>query len=144
MWVHEHVGQTSATAESVWKVLRNLDEWSTWDTSMEWVRLEGPFAIGSTVVMKPIGQDEPINSVITAIVANERYADETQFEGVTLRFSHSLSATHHGTRVTHRLEIDGPACDQIAPALGPAITEDFPDAMEALLARAVAAETSAR
>jgi hypothetical protein len=34
------------------------------------------------------------------------------------------------------LEVTGPAADQVGPELGPAITEDFPQAMEALLARA--------
>ena len=41
-----------------------------------------------------------------------------------------------GTKVTHRLEITGPAADQVGPELGPAITEDFPEALDALLARA--------
>jgi hypothetical protein len=30
----------------------------------------------------------------------------------------------------------GPAADQVGPELGPAITEDFPEALDALLARA--------
>lgn len=56
MWVHEHAGETAANPEAVWRVLSKLDEWESWDTSMEWVRLQGPFAVGSQVVMKPIGQ----------------------------------------------------------------------------------------
>ena len=86
--------------------------------------------------MRPTGQD-PIQSVITEIVENERYADETEFEGVRLAFSHTLVALPAGgTRVIHRLEITGPAADQVAPELGTAITEDFPEAMTALLAYA--------
>jgi hypothetical protein len=38
--------------------------------------------------------------------------------------------------VTHRLEIDGPTADQVAPELGPQISEDFPVAMEDLFAAA--------
>jgi hypothetical protein len=41
-----------------------------------------------------------------------------------------------GTKVTHSLEITGPAAEEVGPQLGPAITEDFPEAMDALLARA--------
>lgn len=136
MWVHEHAGETTAGPEAVWRVLRNLDRWPSWDTSMEWVRLQGSFGVGAQVVMKPKGQD-PITSVIVEAVENTVYADETNLGDVTLRFSHTLEPlAAGGTRVVHRLEITGIGADQVAPELGPAITEDFPEAMDALLARA--------
>lgn len=138
MWAHEYVGETAASPEAVWRVLSDLDSWASWDTSMEWVRLQGPFAVGSRVMMKPKGQD-PITSTIVEVVENRSYADQTDFGDVTLRFSHALGpGAGGGTRVTHRLEITGPAVEQVGPGLGPAITEDFPEAMAALLARAEA------
>jgi hypothetical protein len=86
--------------------------------------------------MKPKGQD-PITSVILEATENQAYADQTDLGEVTLRFSHDLQPfAGGGTRVTHRLEITGPAAAQLGPELGPAITEDFSEAMEALLARA--------
>ena len=135
MWAHEHTAETAASPKEVWQVLRDLDRWGAWDTSLEWVRLEGPFQVGSQVVMKPNGQD-PITSVIVEASENRVYADQTDMGEVTLRFSHTLEPLEGGTRVTHRLEITGPAADQVGPELGPAIAEDFPEAMDALLARA--------
>lgn len=138
MWVHEHVGETTVGREAVWRVLRNLDEWEQWDTSMESVRLDGPFGVGAKVVMKPRGQD-PVISTIVEAVENEIYADETEFGDVTLRFCHQLMAQENGgTKVIHRLEITGPAADTLGPELGPMITEDFPQAMEALFRKAAA------
>jgi Polyketide cyclase / dehydrase and lipid transport len=137
MWVHEHTAETAASPRAVWQVLRDLDEWGSWDTSLEWVRLQGPFQVGSEVVMKPKGQD-PITSVIVEAAEERVYADQTDLGEVTLRFSHTLQPlASGGTRVTHRLEITGPAADTVGPELGPAITEDFPEAMDALLTRAV-------
>jgi uncharacterized protein YndB with AHSA1/START domain len=136
MWVHEHTAKTAASLEAVWQVLRDLDQWASWDTSMEWVRLQGPFQGGSQVTMKPKGQD-PITSVIVEATENQLYADQTSMGEVTLGFSHTLQPLEGGgTKVTHRLEITGPAADQVGPELGPAITEDFPEALDALLARA--------
>src|ERR687887_1104453 len=135
MWAYEHTAETATSPEAVWQVLRDLGQWATWDTSMEWVRLQGPFQVGSEVVMKPKGQD-PITSVIVEASENRVYADQTDMGEVTLRFSHTLEPLEGGTRVTHRLEITGPAADQVGPELGPAIAEDFPEAMDALLARA--------
>ena len=136
MWMHEHTAETAANPEAVWQVLSDLDQWATWDTSMEWVRLKGPFQVGSQVTMKPTGQD-PITSVIVEATQNSVYADQTSMGGVTLRFSHMLEPlAGGGTRVAHRLEITGPGAEEVGPELGPAITEDFPEAMDALLARA--------
>jgi hypothetical protein len=141
MWAHEHTAETATGPEAIWRVLRDLDQWPTWDTSMEWVRLQGPFQVGSPVTMKPLGQD-PITSVIVEASDNRRYADQTDLGDVTLRFSHTLEPlAGGGTRVSHRLQITGPAADQVGPQLGPAITEDFPEAMDALLARAASVQT---
>ncbi|AJT66067.1 hypothetical protein [Streptomyces chattanoogensis] len=75
------------------------------------------------------------HAVITAVEEDRLYADETEFGGVTLRFSHTLTPLPEGgTRVVHRLEITGAGADEVGPELGPAITEDFPQAMDALLA----------
>ena len=59
----EHTAETATSPQAIWHVLADLDQWATWDTSMDWVRLQGPFQAGSEVVMKPKGQD-PITSVI--------------------------------------------------------------------------------
>lgn len=136
MWAHEHVTETDLRPEAVWRVLRDLDNWTSWDTSMEAVTLNGPFAVGSEVTMVPKGQD-PITSVITAISENERYADRTEYAGLTLGFSHTLTRLPGGgTRIAHRLEITGDRADERGPEIGLMITEDFPQAMAALLAAA--------
>ena len=120
MWVHEHVAETAVGPAAVWRVLSDLDRWDTWDTSMEWVRLQGPFGVGSQVLMKPKGQD-PITSVIVEAVENEVYADETDMGDVRLLFSHTLEPlSSGGTRVVHRLEISGPgALSNVRPTITP-------------------------
>ena len=138
MWTHEHTAETALAPEAIWRVLKDMENWPRWDTSMEEVTLEGPFAVGTRVTMKPTGQD-PITSVITTATENERYADETDLGDVVLRFSHTLTRLPQGgTRIIHRLEISGPKAAELGPELGPAITADFPEAMQALLAYAAA------
>jgi uncharacterized protein YndB with AHSA1/START domain len=138
MWTHEHAAETPLPPGAIWKVLADLDNWARWDTSMERVELHGPLTAGSTVTMTPKGQD-PITSVITAVAENERYADRTEFGGVTLSFSHTLTRLPGGgTRIVHRLEITGEQAGEAGPEIGPMITGDFPDAMAALLAYAAA------
>ncbi|MYS87648.1 SRPBCC family protein [Embleya scabrispora] len=141
MWTHEHTVETAVGVEAIWAVLKDLDNWAQWDTSMEAVSLEGPFEVGSHVSMTPSGQ-EPIRSRIVEIEEHARYADETEFGGVVLRFAHTLTRLPAGgARVTHRLEITGAAADEVGPELGPAITADFPEAMAGLLSHAAALPT---
>jgi uncharacterized protein YndB with AHSA1/START domain len=133
MWSHEHTVETAVPKALVWKALADVDNWTAWDTSMQEIKLTGPFAVGGTVAMTPVGQ-EPITSTIVEITEGTRYADETSFAGVTLRFSHTLTELPDGgTRVAHRLEITGADADQLGPQLGPEITADFPEAMDGLI-----------
>jgi hypothetical protein len=129
MWIHEHAVETAVRRELVWQALADIDNWTAWDTSMQEIKLTGPFEVGGTVAMTPIGQD-PITSTIVAIEEGSLYADETSFGGVTLRFSHTLEDVADGTRIVHRLEITD---DEIGPEIGPQITEDFPEAMAGLI-----------
>ena len=138
MWVHEYTVETDVRPEAIWAVLSDLDQWPRWDTSMERVSLQGPFAVGTRVSMTPQGQ-EPIVSTIMAITEPEFYADRTDFGPVTLDFSHRLTRLDTGgTRITHRLEITGDSAAELGPQLGPEITGDFPEAMDGLLACAAA------
>jgi hypothetical protein len=137
MWSHEHTAETKLPAEAVWQVLADLNSWTSWDTSMQGVRLLGPFRVGTEVAMTPKDQDE-IRSTIVDIQPQRRYADRTHFGNATLEFSHTLTPLEDGrTRVTHRLTINGPNAEQ----LGQMITADFPDAMAALLAASAARYT---
>src|SRR4051794_26250145 len=117
-WTHDYVGTTALPPSAVWAVLADIDRWTDWDTSMESIRLIGPFQVGSTLEMTPIGQ-EPIVSRIVEIYPGRLYADETEFNGLTLRFSHHLVPTASGgTTVTHRLRISGSMAAELGPEVG--------------------------
>jgi uncharacterized protein YndB with AHSA1/START domain len=139
MWTHEHTVETEHPPEAIWQVLSDVDGWTSWDTSMERIELLGPFAVGTEIAMTPKGQD-PVRSTIVAIEPNELYVDEVGFGDLTLRFAHALTRLDSGdTRLTFQLDISGPAADEAGPTLGRQITEDFPEAMAALVAAATAA-----
>jgi hypothetical protein len=65
---------------------------------MDWVRLEGPFQVGSQVTMKPKGQD-PITSVILEATENQAYADQLDPDDSRAR---RLRLTAEGRRLARR------------------------------------------
>ena len=106
------------------------------DANSDRFELHGPFAVGTELTVTPQGQGS-FRSTITELTENSVYADRTEFGGLILTFRHTLAPlAGGGTRVTHELMIDGDDAATTGPELGPQISADFPEAMNALLAAA--------
>ncbi len=136
MWTTEYSAVADVSPEAVWAALRDLHSGVKLSDNSDTFELHGPFAVGTEISVTPQGQDT-FKSKIIELVEAEVYADQTAFGEVTLLFRHTLAPLGDGgTKVTHRLEIDGPGADEVGPELGPQISEDFPAAMEDLFAAA--------
>ncbi|MEU8586949.1 SRPBCC family protein [Streptomyces sp. NPDC048664] len=133
MWEFEHTVEADVTTAQVWARYADTATWPEWDEGLERVTLAGPFEAGVTGTLTPQGQ-EALPFVLTEVVPDKGFTDETVIpDTVTLRFVHLLTPLPGDrTRITHRLEIEGPAADRMGPELGPRIGADFPDAMAAL------------
>jgi hypothetical protein len=136
MWTTSHEATTTASAEAVWQALKALHSGTALGPDSDSFQLHGPFRLGTRLTVTPQGQ-EAMESVITELEPGARYADRTEFGGLTLTFRHRLSPTSTGgTSVRHELEISGEGADELGPELGPQISADFPVAMDELLAAA--------
>lgn len=133
MWEYEHSVEASVAAEALWARWADVATWAAWNADIEKVELSGPFAAGSQITMTPRG-DEPVLLTLAQVRENETFVDEAEFGGVTVRTVHRLEPLDSGrTRITYRTEITGPAADELAPQVGPAITADFPQTIAALV-----------
>jgi hypothetical protein len=129
MWEFQHSVETTARPEAVWSRYADVRNWGDWDGSLEAVEAHGPFEVGTEISLTPTGQDA-VRMRLVEVREPELFADETEFAGVLLRFTHRLARLDDGrTRVTHRVEVDGPG----AADIGAAVTADTPDAMAALI-----------
>ena len=131
MWIAEHTAETDLSRETVWAALADLHRGALTYDGADTFELRGPFEAGTTVAVTPVGQDT-FESTIVDLVEPVTYADRTSFGDITLLFRHTLVEIDGGTRVTHRLEIDGPSSDEVGPELGPQISDDFGTSMQAL------------
>jgi hypothetical protein len=125
----EHTVTTTAPADAVWALWSDVSRWTEWDTSLEAITLDGPFAAGSGGTMTIPGQP-PIAYTLTVVEPGAGFTDETEIPGGVLRFIHRAETVAGLTTITQRTEIDGPA--EMAREFGPAVTEDVPEAMRAL------------
>ena len=136
MWSTEYSTATDLAAPAIWAALSDLHHGVALDGNSDRFELHGPFAVGTELTVTPQGQGS-FRSTITELTENSVYADRTEFGGLILTFRHTLAPlAGGGTRVTHELMIDGDDAGTMGPELGPQISADFPEAMNALLAAA--------
>jgi hypothetical protein len=64
---------------------------------------------------------------IAEVLESVLFVDEASLDDVVIRTTHRVERVgYEGSRVTYRMEIDGPSADTLGPELGPAISADFP------------------
>ncbi|HET7902825.1 MAG TPA: SRPBCC family protein [Candidatus Nanopelagicales bacterium] len=128
MFEWTHTVTTSATPEQVWPLYAEVGRWLEWDSGLQGVTLEGPFAVGSRGTLQVEGQP-PLAWELIEVTDNASFTDVTEIPGVaTLTFVHRIEARAEGSAIVHEVRIEGPAAAQ----LGPMVTSDTPEAMEAL------------
>jgi hypothetical protein len=136
MWDYEHAAPTSASREAIWRLWADVENWASWNSDIEKIELRGPFAEGSTISMTPIGQDT-VELRLEDVRENEQFVDQAEVAGVFLRTIHRLEPlADDSVRIIYRMEITGPAADELGARIGPEITADFPDTIAALIERA--------
>lgn len=143
MWEFERTIDTKASPEAVWRLYSDVSTWPSWDEGIEAVELDGPFESGTEGVLTAAGQG-PLPFRMVEVTPARGFVDETEVPGAVLRFIHRLSPVDGGgTRIIHRVEIDGPAADDMGPQVGPQITEGMPATMESLTRHALGSASQA-
>ena len=102
-----HVTSTAAP-EAFFARWADTDTWPEWNTDTAWVRLDGPFATGSTGRLKPRG-GPAVRFVLTSVIPGQELVDTSLLPGARLVFRHTVRADPSGgctVRVDVRL--DGP------------------------------------
>ena len=131
MWNTEYSAVTDLPVEAVWDALRDVHTGRKASAGGDVFIIHGSYAVGTALSVTPKGQDT-FRSVITELVRNKVYADQTRFGDLLLTFRHRFEPVDGKLKVTHELVIDGDSADAVGPELGPSISEDFPTAMQSL------------
>ena len=77
VWRGEYGIETSAAAETVWRIFRDVPGWKNWNAGIERIDIDGPFETGTWFTMKPPGED-PLRSRLVEVREDECFADETR------------------------------------------------------------------
>lgn len=136
MWTSEQSIETTASPEAIWRLWSDVAGWPEWNADIEHIEISGPFAAGSTISMTPVGQD-PVELRIAEAVKPDLFVDEALVANVVVRTVHRVERLDGDrNRIVYRMEINGPAADDVGPELGPQISADFPATLAALARQA--------
>ena len=92
---------SSASPSAFFARWADVATWPEWNSDTEWVRLNGPFATGSTGVLKPKGGPK-VKFVIDSLVPGREFVDVSLLAGARLTFRHLVTA---GPGSTTRIEV---------------------------------------
>ncbi len=134
MWTHEYTAESDLEQSAIWASVRALRTGELPSSNGDQLDLQGPFAVGSTILTRPEGVTETLTSRITELVEPTTFAIETVFNGLTLLLRYTISRTDHDTtRIALVLAISGPGAEKIAPQIGPRICADYPEATQEII-----------
>lgn len=132
MWIHEESIETSASAETLWRLFEDVAGWPRWNAGIAHIALHGAFARGNAFTMG-LPDGDTVTSTLTEVSAEVCFTDETLVDGNRVAVAHLLVPLRHGgTRVTFRTQVDGPD----DTAIGPMVSRDFGEVLAALRALA--------
>lgn len=127
-WRSEYAIETSAAAETIWGIFRDVPGWKDWNAGIEQIELEGPFAAGTWFTMKPPGE-EALRSQLIEVRENVCFIDETRVGDLTILVAHRIEPLGPArTRIVYAVDAQGPQASEI----GPAVSVDFPEVLASL------------
>ena len=128
VWRGEYGIETSATADIIWSIFRDVPGWKTWNAGIERIDIDGPFEAGTWFTMKPPGEDS-LRSKLVEVRENACFVDETRLGELAIIVAHRIESLGAGrTRIVYAVEAFGPEAAEI----GPAVASDFPQVLAAL------------
>ncbi|WP_151828413.1 SRPBCC family protein [Acinetobacter oleivorans] len=108
-WSYSQTVETNATPEQIWTLWEDVESWPSWDKDLKWVKLNGPFKVGTKGTMKPT-EGPKINFELIEVKQNKLFTDRAKLPLTTMDFYHIYKQPEKiGQKATiqHKVEMNG-------------------------------------
>lgn len=107
MWSKSHSVTTKAvTKEQMWNLFADVNNWHTWDTGIEYAKIEGNFEKGNHFLLRPKGGPN-VKVELLEVVENKRFLDVTNFPLAKMYDEHLFEETPEGLKITNIITVKG-------------------------------------
>jgi hypothetical protein len=94
------------TAEQVWQVWTDINQWHTWQSDIEYAKLDGKFKVGSSFLLKPKGSPA-VRITLIEVEQNRKFTDLTQFPGAKMYGCHEFIVHEDELEIKTTMRIEG-------------------------------------
>ncbi len=129
MATQERSLETKAAPETVWRIWSDTSTWQQWNPDVISMRLDGPFAAGTTGTMTT---KQGVRSIrLTEVVPGKSFRLETRvIPGTLFSFQCQVSPSSAGmSRISQSITVQGP----LGPIFGPMMVNRIADTFQPLL-----------
>lgn len=107
MWTKSHsITTREITAQQIWRLFADVNNWHTWDTGIEYAHIDGAFEKGNHFILKP-KQGPKVKIELVETVVNRRFVDCTRFPLSVMYGEHSFEETSDGLKITTLMTVKG-------------------------------------
>jgi hypothetical protein len=107
MWIKTYsVITTKVTADQMWALFSDVNNWHTWDQAIEFARLDGPFKQGAYFTLKPKGGPK-VKVELLEVQPNRKFVDMTRFPLAKMYDHHEFELTPDGLKITNTISVRG-------------------------------------
>lgn len=107
MWTKSHsIVTKEVTKEQIWHLFSDVNNWHTWDKSIEFAQLEGKFEKGNHFTFQPKGGPKLKLQIVEAL-KNQNFTDLTTFPLAKMYGEHLFEETPEGLKMTTTMKVEG-------------------------------------
>lgn len=107
MWSKSHsIITKEVTKEQMWNLFADVNNWHTWDTGIEYAKLEGNFEKGNHFLLRPKGGPN-VKVELLEVVENKKFLDVTNFPLAKMYDEHLFEETPDGLKITNIITVKG-------------------------------------
>ena len=97
---------TGVSADRLWQAWADVDRWSAWQDDIEYARLAGPFAVGTTFELKPKGAPR-VRIELVDVQPRRAFVDRTRFPLAQMYGTHEFIPQGDGLEVRTTMSVRG-------------------------------------
>ena len=95
------------SAEKVWQVWTDVNQWHTWQDDIEYAKLQGEFKIGNKFLLKPKGGPK-VNIEIVQVEPQAAFTDLTRFPLAKMYGLHEFIRHGDELEIKTTMSVNGP------------------------------------
>ncbi len=138
MWKKDYSARVrGVTAEDVWRVWTDVNQWHTWQDDIEYAKIEGEFKAGNTFLLKPKGGPKITIEIVEA-EPRRIFVDLTRFPGAKMYGCHEFRVDGDVLEIKTGVSIEGPLSFIWRKLVGEGISHGMKEQTDGLIQRATA------